>query len=63
MIDRQAVGLELRYADEDKSAFATADYDVQYRGVESGVSHRPLDGTRQVDIQRLRRLSEVTFSA
>lgn len=37
VLDRQAVGAELRYIDPTKSAFATVDYDVHYQDVNAAI--------------------------
>ncbi len=37
ILDRQAVGGELRYFDADKSAFATIDYDIHYQELNAAI--------------------------
>lgn len=37
ILDRQAVGAELRYNDESKSAFATVDYDIHYQVLNAAI--------------------------
>ncbi len=41
VLDRQAVGAEMRYVDADKSAFATVDYDIHYQELNAAI----LNGT------------------
>lgn len=37
ILDRRAVGAELRYVDADKSAFATFDYDIHYQELNAAI--------------------------